>query len=87
MSVPSSLKSEHEQLQTFAAAAHIGADWHEPDGVSAEVIGTRLDNACGADIRASSITHGYQEMVVVLHLGGGGSHCINLASLLALAAR
>ena len=39
------------QLRDLARRLGVRADWHEPDeqGVSARVIGTRLDNAHGSD--------------------------------------
>ena len=68
----------------------VRADWHEPNeqGVSARVVGTKLDNACGDHISAHALELGYQEIVIVLDHGKvGDPFKINLATLLALAAR
>lgn len=61
-------------------------DMHEPDeqDVTARVIGTKLDNACGELVSSDALLNGYQELVVVLD-----RHYVpatfNLASLIALA--
>ncbi len=62
-------------------------DMHEPDesGITASVVGTRLDNAFGNFIDERCILGGFQEQVVVLHHEGGESYKINLATLIALA--
>lgn len=62
-------------------------DMHEPDEVeiSAEVIGTKLDNAFGEEIITSHLEEGWQELVVVMHDRDHTLFKINLATLIALA--
>lgn len=62
------------------------ADMHEPDeqGISAHVVGYRLDNACGEYISDKAIIEGWQEYIVILHKDGRDER-FNLASLIALA--
>lgn len=79
---------EHERLRAFATKYGTRPDWHEPDEqeISARVIGTRLDNACGAAIDGGALREGYQEIVVILtHSHPHEQIEINLADLLALA--
>lgn len=73
-------------LQRFTKPCRI--DMHEPNEqeISAHVVGTSLDNACGESIREDAITRGYQEIVVILRNGETGEHLkLNLACLIALA--
>lgn len=62
-------------------------DMHEPDeqGLSASVVGTRLDNAFGTMIEGSCLDGNFQESVVILHKADGTSRRFNLATLIALA--
>lgn len=62
-------------------------DMHEPDeqGISARVVGSKLDNAFGECIREDAITDGWQEFVVILENKDYEQLQINLASLIALA--
>lgn len=62
-------------------------DMHEPDeqGITASIVGTRLDNAFGDMIDGNCIDGAFQEQVVVLHRADGSSCRINLATLIALA--
>lgn len=61
-------------------------DMHEPDeqGITARVVGYKLDNANGKTIIESAIKEGWQEFVVILEKDGV-SECFNLANLIALA--
>ena len=61
-------------------------DMHEPDeqGITAKVIGTCLDNACGEDISDEANFRGYQEMIVIIERGEDSTP-FNLATLIALA--
>lgn len=80
--VPEGLESDLESLQRFAQNHNLRPDWHEPDecGVLfAKCEGERLDNAHGNSPDG-------REMVVFV-TGTSGAIRINLASLLALAAR
>ena len=76
-------------LRKFASNHGLRSDWHEPDeqGVTARVVGDHLDNAYGNEIRATAVEQGFQEFVVVLEQENGDCLKINLATLLALAAR
>jgi len=69
-----------KKLQKFTKRFGLREDWHEPDerGVSARIIGHRLDNAFGEDSLGD-------ELIVVLLVDGKEQFRINLASLLALA--
>ncbi|MFA4971777.1 MAG: hypothetical protein WC683_04140 [bacterium] len=69
-------------------------DMHDPDvqGVSARVVGDRLNNAHGEEVDPERIAAGQQELVVLLYRDGSGSACyyvpqfrFNLSSLIALA--
>ena len=83
------LKRDATRLMAFVAETQPRDDWHEPDeqGISAHVVGNRLDNACGESISADACIRGYQELVVVLNDNKGEAHAFNLANLLALASR
>lgn len=61
-------------------------DMHEPDnaGVSAKIIGFKLDNACGDQIIPDAIVDGWQEYVVIID-NNGKKETFNLSSLIALA--
>lgn len=61
---------------------------HEPDEqtVSAIVVGTHLDNACGDWLNITQLMNGTQEIVVILHREEPEYHLsFNLADLIALA--
>ena len=62
-------------------------DMHEPDecGISADVIGTKLDNAFGEEVNEHHLEEGYQELVIILRKDDEGFYKINLATLIALA--
>ena len=66
---------------------------HEPDEqeVTAEVVGTKLDNAFGESINEEQIAGGSQEMVVIIRRYDAESNHkvfrVNLATLIALARR
>lgn len=61
-------------------------EMHEPDndGVSARVIGYKLDNAMGDSVIDSAIKDGWQELVVIIEKDGK-KEFFNLACLIALA--
>lgn len=67
------------ELNTFAAKYRLRNDWHEPDeqGVTAEVVGGKLDNAGGLPL----------EKTVILKVHNEEKLRVNLATLLALACR
>lgn len=62
---------------------------HEPDeqGLTARVVGTRLDNAFGESITGEFLERGFQELVVILERSDGRVEKFNLASFIALARR
>jgi hypothetical protein len=62
-------------------------DMHEPDeqGISAIVLGTKLDNAFGDRIVLDPLEKGYQEIVVILENFDYKIERFNLASLIAMA--
>jgi hypothetical protein len=66
-------------------------DMHEPDeqNLTARVVGFKLDNAFGEDIKGEMIEKGFQEIVVILERtfpdGTWRTEKFNLASLIALA--
>lgn len=62
-------------------------DMHEPDeqGITARVLGTRLDNAMGNRLSNNFLINGWQEMVVVIEHEDNGTEQFNLASLIAMA--
>lgn len=83
-------------LAEFAQKHGLRPDWHEPDeqGVGARVIGTHLDNAFGATAgrRLAIDGHDFTEFNVVLTVEDDegdpqDAAVVNLASLLAIAAR
>lgn len=61
-------------------------EMHEPDnsGVSARVVGYKLDNAMGDAITESAMMDGWQEYVVIID-NNGERETFNLACLIALA--
>lgn len=63
-------------------------DMHEPDeqGISANIVGYKLDNACGNVIEEKALFEGWQEYVVILRNDNTNTNTrINLADLIALA--
>jgi len=62
-----------------------GKDMHEPDNVTARIVGYKLDNAMGEVIIESAIKEGWQEYVVILERNSGEYAQINLATLIAYA--
>ena len=82
----SDLDKEAAKIAEFAKTHCVRKDWHEPDeqNVEALVVGCHLDNAFGDHIH--SPREDIQEYVVVLN-GPHGRATINLATLLAVAAR
>lgn len=68
------------------ATAGCNEEMHEPDeqGVSALVVGQKLDNAMGNEIIPEAISQGWQEYVVILN-NNGKTEAFNLACLIALA--
>ena len=67
-------------------------DMHEPDeqGIECRVVGDKLDNAMGEDIRGGAIENGYQEIIIILKRDDSnfvGVEKFNLADLIALARR
>lgn len=80
------MKEELQALRYFTNGCR--DDMHEPDeqGISASVVGTRLDNAFGDEITPKFLERGHQEIVVCLHRQHENAHIqINLATLIALA--
>ena len=61
-------------------------EMHEPDnsGVTARVIGYKLDNAMGDAIIEKALKDGWQELVVIID-NNGKNEQFNLACLIALA--
>lgn len=86
---PLHVESINSRLDLESVAERLGTrgNWHEPDevGVSAVVVGTTLDNACGNDIRAGAVESDYQEMIVLLKKDDAVVAKVNLANLLAWA--
>lgn len=88
-----------EALHKWARKYRMRSDWHESDeqGVRAEVVGTKLDNAFGNHVSPKAVEDGWQEIVIRVQHGRWadfGSQFvaddtidINLANLLALACR
>lgn len=83
------LKESFSDMASLLLKATEGCrtDMHEPDeqGLSAKVIGEKLDNAFGEDVTINGLTFGYQEMVFVLIKNDVKTFSFNMASLLALA--
>jgi hypothetical protein len=82
--------SYHREMHARLLAITEGCrdDMHEPDeqGISARVVGTRLDNAFGDSVTGEFLERGYQELVVILERESDGrTEKFNLASLIALA--
>ena len=73
----------------LAVTSSCRPDMHEPDEVhvSARMIGSRLDNACGESVSEGALMGGYQELIVLLDKGASytQTHAFNLADLIALA--
>ncbi len=61
-------------------------DMHEPDeqGISAQIVGDHLDNACGNHVCDDAIANKYQEYVVIIDRNDR-KEAFNLATLIALA--
>lgn len=79
---------QRDALRAFAKKHGLRGDWHEPDeqGVSARVVGSKLDNAFGSEIApAGSPMSEFQEFVVILKQEDGEELKINLANLLSMA--
>jgi hypothetical protein len=75
------------ELRELQRANGFGTDWHEPDngGINAIVWGTKLDNAGFAAHPYAPEQH-HNEITVYLTKDDAVIGCINLATLLALAA-
>lgn len=75
-----------EDLAAFAETYKLREDWHEPDeqGVTARVVGSKLDNAFGATTSRQNHDGG-GELNVILSMHGIDAAVINLADLLAWA--
>jgi hypothetical protein len=62
-----------------------GADYNICDlGFTVSLVGTKLDNTIGHDIRNEAIIDGYQELVLILNQRTGGHYPVNLSNLLDL---
>ena len=79
------MKKELEKLLDFTRECR--EDMHEPDeqGISARVIGNKLDNAFGTQVKEGFVEGGYQEFVIVLENENMEIEKFNLATLIALA--
>lgn len=84
----SDLKNTAEKLVKWARDHKVRDDWHEPDeqGLSARVVGQKLDNAFGDSGFVLDDDVDPVEMLVILRDGEGKTLRVNLASVLALAA-
>ena len=72
------------------ATSECRPDMHEPDeqGISARILGYKLDNARGDNISGVALQEGWQEFVVVISDEAlGQDYLFNLADLIALARR
>jgi len=76
------------KLRRFAKRHGMRHDWHEPDeqGVTAKVVGSKLDNAMGDEPYVMPWNGRVYEMVVCLKGPKGNTLNVNLATVLALAA-
>jgi hypothetical protein len=72
------------ELQAFTEPCRI--DMHEPDeqGLTAHVVGSKLDNAHGTQIQPWMLLNDCHEMIVYLQRDGDAA-AFNLADLIALA--
>ena len=81
------LQQRKTALQEFAKTYGLRKDWHEPDeqDVTAVVTGCHLDNAKGE--HQAGMEPQYHELVVHLAVNGSYKLSVNLATLLAIAAK
>ena len=79
------MKDNLERL--LEVTADLRGDMHEPDGggLTARVVGNKLDNAFMERISDAAVEGGWQEFVVILERDGFIAGKFNLATLIALA--
>jgi len=79
------MKQDLNRLTRFTSECN--EEMHEPDnaGISARVVGNKLDNAFGESIIPSFIEEGFQEFVVILENESRELEKFNLSTLIALA--